>query len=63
MSEIVKLADQQKPAPYTIEVTHHYSGKVEIIVLEVSDDNRSIKATSIRRKIIPPLTTQEPADE
>lgn len=44
MSEIVKLSDHQKPVSYTIHVTHHYSGKVEIFARDVSDDSRSIDA-------------------
>lgn len=42
MSDIVKLSDHQKPVSYTIDVTHHYSGKVEIFVRDVSDCSRSI---------------------
>lgn len=43
-ADIVDLSDHQKPVSYTIDVMHHYSGKVEIFVRDVSDDARSVNA-------------------
>jgi len=41
---IVPLARKQKPISYTIEVTHHFDGTVEVFVRDVSDDDRSREA-------------------
>lgn len=38
---IVPLAKRQKPVSYTIDVTHHFDGSVEVFVRDVSDDPRS----------------------
>ena len=38
---IIPLAKRQKPVSYTIDVTHHFDGTVEVFVRDVSDDPRS----------------------
>jgi len=41
---VVPLVKKQKPVSYTIDVTHHFDGTVEVFVRDVSDDNRSREA-------------------
>jgi hypothetical protein len=41
---VVLLANRQKPVSYTIDVTHHFDGTVEVFVRDVSDDDRSREA-------------------
>lgn len=41
---VVPLAKKQKPVSYTIDVTHHFDGTVEVFVRDVSDDDRSREA-------------------
>lgn len=38
---IIPLASKQKPVSYTIDVTHHFDGTVEVFVRDVSDDART----------------------
>ena len=38
---VITLNDRRKPVSYTIDVTHHYDGTVEVFVRDVSDDPRS----------------------
>ena len=41
---VVLLVNRQKPVSYTIDVTHHFDGMVEVFVRDVSDDERSREA-------------------
>ncbi len=44
IDNVVPLAKKQKPVSYTIDVTHHFDGTVEVFVRDVSDDDRSREA-------------------
>jgi hypothetical protein len=44
IDNVVPLVKKQKPVSYTIDVTHHFDGTVEVFVRDVSDDNRSREA-------------------
>jgi hypothetical protein len=39
--KVVSLDAKRKPVSYTIDVTHHYDGTVEVFVRDVSDDPQS----------------------
>jgi len=41
MSDIISLAAYREPVTYTIDVTHHWDGKIEISVSGIMDDPRS----------------------
>lgn len=41
MTDIVGLNSKRRPVSYTIDVTHHYDGTIEVFVRNVSDDPRS----------------------
>jgi hypothetical protein len=38
---VIPLDTKRKPVSYTIDVTHHYDGTVEVFVRDVSDDPKS----------------------
>ena len=48
--KIVVLATRQKPVHYTIDVTHHYGGEIEIFLRDIADDDRS-RASAIETLI------------
>jgi hypothetical protein len=39
--KVISLDTKRKPVSYSIDVTHHYDGTVEVFVRDVSDDPRS----------------------
>lgn len=39
--KVVSLASRQKPVHYTIAVTHHYDGEIEVFFQDIADDDRS----------------------
>ena len=41
VDKVILLAAKRKPVSYTIDVTHHHDGTVEVFVRDVSDDPRS----------------------
>jgi hypothetical protein len=41
MNQIVDLADRRPPVHYTIRLTHHWDGRIEVFVEDVADDGRS----------------------
>lgn len=41
MSEVVDLGAKRKPVTYTVVITHHWDGKLEVWVEDVQDDPRS----------------------
>lgn len=41
MAEIVELADRRPPVTYTVTITQHWDGRMEIFVQDVADDERS----------------------
>jgi hypothetical protein len=43
-NKVVELNSKRKPVSYTIDVTHHHDGTVEVFVRDVSDDPRSREA-------------------
>lgn len=40
-NSVINLNSKRPPVAYTISVTHHYDGTVEVFVHDVSDDPRS----------------------
>ena len=41
MSEIVDLSARRPPVLYTLRLTHHWDGRVDVFVEDVADDERS----------------------
>lgn len=41
MSEVVELSARRPPVNYTLRLTHHWDGRVEVFVEDVADDERS----------------------
>lgn len=41
MTEIVNLSERRAPSCYTVDITHHWDGRVEVFVRDVADDQRS----------------------
>ena len=41
MSEIVELADRRPPVHYTVRLSHHWDGRIEVFVEDVANDERS----------------------
>lgn len=41
MSKVINLADHREPVTYTLTITHHWDGTLEIYVDGVEDDERS----------------------
>lgn len=41
MSEVVDLANRRPPVCYTVRLTHHWDGAIEVFVEDVADDERS----------------------
>ena len=39
--KVVRLSDYQPPVCYTVRLTDHYDGRLEIQVEDVADDKRS----------------------
>lgn len=46
MSEPIDLSQRRKPVHYTVRVTHHWNGAVEMLVEDVADDPRSRDAVA-----------------
>lgn len=38
---VINLADRRPPVSYTVRITHHWDGSLEVFVEDVTDDERS----------------------
>lgn len=41
MTDVINLSAYREPVTYTIDVTHHWDGRIEIEVGGIADDPRS----------------------
>lgn len=46
MSEVVDLNAKRAPVHYTVRLSHHWDGRVEVFVEDVADDERSRDAVA-----------------
>lgn len=60
MVELIDLAKRRAPVWYTIKIGHHWDDRLEVIVEDVADDNRSKLAVADALQRISGL--QVPAD-
>ena len=44
MSDVVNLADRREPVWYTVRIGHHWDDTLEVVIEDVSDDQRSRKS-------------------
>lgn len=41
MSDVIDLAERRAPVTYTVTITHHWDGRLEVFVADVASDERS----------------------
>ena len=46
MAEVVKLSSKRPPVIYSVHITQHWDGGVDVFVQDVADDDRSRRAVA-----------------
>lgn len=46
MAKMIDLADHRAPICYTVRLTQHWDGKLQVLVEDIADDERSRKAVA-----------------